>query len=481
MTAFSTVFRWELRALWRDPACWLALMLAVSAVGFGAFNGIRWVGHLDEVRVAAGDRDAAARGEARALARRIDAKEVRPPFAGRDPRSAFGYGTNLMAHYAVLPAAPLAALSAGQTDLLPSVIPLAPWRHPAMAAAADPENPYRLLIGRFDSAFVVTFLVPLLIIGLTYALIAGERERGTLGLLLAQPVTLRTLLVAKLAPRVVLILGILALMAVLFVLSAPRPSGARLALWLSIALAHSALWFALSAAVLTRRGGSAAHAVTLAAVWLAVTMLVPSAVNLAVKTLAPVPSRVELILAMRSATDAATAERSKLLGAFYEDHPELAPAGGVAAAVNDFVTLRLITDQQVERDLAPVLARYGEQLARQQALVERLQYLSPTLLTQTALAEAAGTGAGRHAWFLAQVLEHHGALRAFFEPRALRKEAFAAWDEVPTFAFREEPIGAVTQRVAPAIAALFAAALVLGLAGWRAAGRSVAVSVGRAT
>lgn len=449
----------------RDPACCAALILAAAAIGFAMFNGVRWVRHVDTVAAAAAARDASARVEARAQASRIDAKTERPPFITRDPRSAFGYANGVMAHYAVLPPTPLAALTTGQSDLLPSILPLAPANPPSLAGGSEPENPHRLLIGRFDAAFAIVFLLPLIIIALSYALLAGERERGTLALLLAQPLTLRSLFAAKLAPRLLLVLGLLGLLVALFMLSVPGGGRVRLGLWLGVVLAYTAFWFALTAAVIVRGGSSAKHAVTLAATWLVLTMLLPAAINLAVKTLAPVPSRIELIIALRTATDAATAARSRLLGAFYENHPELTAAGGGATA--DFVTLQMVTNQSVERDLAPVLARYQDQLARQQALVDRLQYLSPALLTETALAESAGTGLSRHRRFFDQALAHHSELRAFFDSRALRKEKFTAWDEVPAFRFVEEPISDVAARIAPALAALALAALALGLWSWR--------------
>ena len=465
---FATVFRWEIRALRRDPACWAVVVFAVAAIAFALFNGARWLAHVDTVAAAAAARDASVRVEARALAAQIDAKTQPAPFITRDPRSAFGYANGVMAHYAVLPATPLAALAAGQSDLLPSVLPLAPASLPSLAGGSEPENPHRLLIGRFDAAFAIVFLMPLVIIALTYALLAGERERGTLALLLAQPLTLRSLFSAKLAPRLLLVLGLLGLLVALFVLTVPRGAGPRLALWLAVALLYTAFWFAVSAAVTVRRGTSATHAVTLAATWLALTMLLPAAINLAVKTLAPMPSRIELILALRAATDAATAERSKLLGAFYEDHPELATATG---ATGDFVTLQLVTNQRIEHDLAPVLSRYQDQLAIQQALVDKLQFLSPALLAQTALADSAGTGLSRYHWFFAQALAHHAELRAFFDPLVLGKEKFAAWDKVPAFRFVEEPIANVAVRVGPALAALALAALGLGLWSWRTLAR----------
>jgi ABC-2 type transport system permease protein len=472
---FATAFRWEVRALSRDPAFWLAVVLAFAAVAFALQNGGHWLAHVNAVQATAVLRDVEVREEARTYAARLDRKEERAPFYTRDPRNTLGYANSQMAHFAVLPPTPLAALTTGQSDLLPSMLPLRPARLPLLADGFEPENPHRLLIGRFDAAFFVVFLLPLLIIALTYALVAGERERGTLALLLAQPVTLRSLFAAKLLPRLLMIFAVIGLLMALFALLIGMDAFPRLALWTAVALAFAAFWFALSAAVAVRRASAATHAVALAALWLVFTVLLPASVNLVVKAFQPIPSRIDLILAMREATDKADAERSQLLGAFYEDHPELAP-GGAEGSSDEFATLQLVTGQAVERELAPVLARYEEQLGRQQALVERLQFLSPALMTQAALAEAAGTGLARHRWFIGQARAHHADLRAFFEPRALRGESFAAWDDVPAFRYLEEPTGDAFRRIAPALALLLFSSLVLGLWTWRVLGHSARIS-----
>jgi ABC-2 type transport system permease protein len=467
---FSTLFRWELRALRRDPAFWVAVVLSLTAIIFAVTNGAHWLAHLDTVRASAAQADTAARATARAFAAKPDPNVS--PF--RDPRTPAGYANSVMAHFATLPATPLAALTIGQSDLLPSAIPLTPAANPVLASAAEPENPHRLLIGRFDAAFAIVFLAPLLIIALTHALLAGERERGTLALLLAQPVTLRALLVGRLAPRALLGLVLVAVLTLAFVVSTNfslANAVPRLLLWLAVALVYGAFWFALSLAVIARRGSAATHAIALAALWLVFVALVPSGINLAVKTLHPVPSRMELILALRAATDAANSDRSKLLAAYYEDHPELAPPGQAATANVDAQFLRVVSGERIERDLAPVLARYEAQLARQQALVEKLQFLSPALLVQSALADAAGTGLSRHRAFLAQVAAHHAELRAFFHPRILRKETFAAWDDVPEFRYVEEPAKSVAGRLAPTFAVLTLGATALAAWGWRALAR----------
>jgi ABC-2 type transport system permease protein len=459
----STLFRWELRSLRRDPALGVAVLLCLGAIGFAVANGARWADHLGRVGATALAADAAARGHARELAAKLDAENNTTSGAWRNPRDPAGYANRVMSHFATLPATAVAALSTGQSDLLPTVLPLAPATNPALAGSAEPENPHRLLVGRFDAAFVIVHLAPLLIIALTYALLAGERERGTLALVLAQPLRPGDFLLGRLAPRLLLGLVLLGALALAFG-ALPGGGGLRGILWFTVALAYGAFWFALALAVAVRPGPSARHALVLVALWLGFVVLAPAGINLAVKTLHPVPSRVALILALRQATDAASANRSQVLAGYYEDHPELAPPG--AGAAEDFTLLRVATTHRVEQDLAPVLARYEAQLARQQALVGRLAFLSPALLAHTALADAAGTGLARHRDFVRQAATHQAELRAFFTPRIARKERFAAWDEVPVFQFAEEPARSLAARLWPAVLALLAAAAALTARAW---------------
>jgi ABC-2 type transport system permease protein len=56
--------------------------------------------------------------------------------------------------------------------------------------------------GQFDAAFVVLFLYPLLICAVSFDLTATERDRGTLRMVLAQPVTLGDVVAGKMIVRV---------------------------------------------------------------------------------------------------------------------------------------------------------------------------------------------------------------------------------------------------------------------------------------
>src|SRR3546814_3816686 len=68
------------------------------------------------------------------------------------------------------------------------------------------ENPLNLMTGTFDISFVVIFLLPVFIIALTYDMLSGEKESGTLALAMTQPVSLRTFMAGKLLSRIALLM-----------------------------------------------------------------------------------------------------------------------------------------------------------------------------------------------------------------------------------------------------------------------------------
>jgi ABC-2 type transport system permease protein len=105
----------------------------------------------------------------------------------------------------VLPPAPLATFAIGDRDLRP--LRLSHHHARGRPYNPDPENPLHAATGWFDIAFVVTFLLPLMVFAFGYDVLSGERERGTLALVLAQPITPFALLVTKLAARGVWLVG----------------------------------------------------------------------------------------------------------------------------------------------------------------------------------------------------------------------------------------------------------------------------------
>lgn len=461
----------EWRSLTADAALGVIVGVFALAIGYGVWNGSRWVAFQQSALASAAVEEATRYDGLKAQVARIAAGEEKvSPFA--DPRNPANVGGRLGPRYATLPPGPLAPLAIGQSDLLPYYFRITTDSRENIVATTEIENPQRLLVGRFDLAFVIVFLFPLLILAITYNMVSSEQEQGTLALALSQPVSLATLVTGKVLLRALLLVGLVvvfsavALVATGTSLAAPGVA-VRLLLWVAAVAAYGAFWFALAIFVASLGRNSATNATILAGAWLALVVVLPSLFNMAVTTLYPVPSRVEMVQAMRVASDEANAEGAKLLAGYYEDHPELA-VGGAEQAMTDFNVIRVAVNDDVERRVRPVVDRYDQQIARQQATVERLRFLSPAVLMQDALNDVAGSGVPRHRRFMDQVAAYHAEWRGFFTPLIFRKAAVTDFDATPRFAFAEESAGEVAGRVLLAIVGL---ALPAALLGWIGLGR----------
>jgi len=237
----------------------------------------------------------------------------------------------------------------------------------------------------------------------------------------------------------------------------------RLLGWVGVTAAYAAFWFALPVAVNALGRSSGTNAITLAGLWLLFVVVMPSVLNVALKAAYPVPSRVEMIQAMRVAGEESTRKSSQLLARYLEDHPELAPAqkGGGAT---DYGTLLIAVNEATERSVQPVIDEFDRQLAAQNQLVDRFRYLSPAIVAQTCFNDLAGSGSHRYKYFLAQVDRYHKAWRDFLAPRIVRKEKLkpSDLDDLPEFTFREEETGELSARVATAMAGLLLSCFAVG-------------------
>jgi ABC-2 type transport system permease protein len=447
---FGRLLQHEWRVLRADATVWVIAVVFAAAIGYAMVNGARWTS-FERTALSNAASEEAERYH-RMQAQIDDLQRAGKPVAAfGDPRNPTMFGSRFGPRYAMLPAGPLAPLAIGQSDLLPSYFKVSTDARETIVAASEIENPHRLLVGRFDLAFVLVFLYPLLILAVTYNMLSAEKEQGTLALALSQPVALGTLAAGKVALRALLLVSIVVSFSVLALLAAgvsvTAPGAvARLALWLGAVGAYGALWFALAVLVASFGRPSAANATILATLWLLIVVMLPSLFNLLATTLYPVPSRVEMIQAVRVASDEASGAGSTLLARYYEDHPELA-SGGAEQAMNDFSIIRVAVDDDVARRARPVVERYEQQLARQQRMIDRLRFFSPAILMQDALNDVAGTGNPRHRHFLEQVDRFHGQWRGFAVPLIFQKARVTDPSAAPRFAYQEEATAAVARRV----------------------------------
>lgn len=412
--------------------------------------------------------------------RRAAAQRAQPPVLAADVLA------NEKGWLALSPPAALGALAVGQSDVYPSYLKVTARSLDALVTGDQIEHPLAVASGQFDAAFVVLFLYPLLILAISFDLTATERDRGTLRMVLAQPVRLRDVVAGKMITRAVLLAApviLIPMVAAMATVSSPTAAEAAalrtaattevvalrtsLAIWTVAVLAYGSIWHGIALLVNARGWSAAANALVLAAIWLVFAVVGPSSINLLIALRYPMPSRVEAAVQARAATQEAAVKGSQQLGQFLQDHPTSANVG--REGMRQFAMLQAARDQQVAQKLQAVEAAFDAQLRRQQRLASWLSVLSPTMIAQGVLLDAAGTSAVQFDRFRAEVSAFQQRWRAYFEPRLLDAATLttAEYAAAPVFEYDGEAAAAMARRTLPPIIAMAIAGAGLLWAGFR--------------
>lgn len=440
-----TVVGVEARRFRHDVVALCAVAAFAACAGWASLAG------ADRVTVEL-SRDAAATQQAQARVDQLSAGGAEPLRVGRE----------VARPVAVLPPRPLAAIveSGGGLETSRIEITTAPSLNVASAGRLDAEG---AATGALDLGFVWIHLLPLLVIALTYDLLAGERESGTLAIVMSHPVRLRTFLFGKALTRG-LVVGAVIIAATGLALGAGHGSintardVAEATMLLGLVTGWAAVWFAASIAVNAFGRTAAGNALALIGVWLLTVVVAPGLVRVVVEAVHPPPSRVAAATLAREAGR----EVSEKLATSEGQH-------GGAAAVNAGERAAEETEELVRR-VAPVLEGFDQQLDRQQALVDTLRFVSPAIVVSEGLVELAGAGVSRRSAFIAQCRAYQSDLRTWFATQARAGDTLAsgAIAAMPRFTWREPDAALTAARVGGGIGALLATALaLLALALWR--------------
>jgi ABC-2 type transport system permease protein len=440
MTILPATLRCEWRILRRDPALWLTLAILLACIAYALHNGLGALENRAHAVAEAKADETRRLTELRQAVVRIESGAIPAPDRPyRDPRNALAVGNNLGANMAVLPPAPLAVIAIGLSDLHPPALRVGAGSKDGFLFADEIANPGHLLAGSFDLAFVLVFVFPLCLLALTYNLVSGEREQGTLALTAACPVSMPAVLAGKLLVRggVPLAVTLCAVNASLAVVTAWPPEAM---FWLSVSIMlYGLFWVALAAFVNALARDSAFNALALIAAWVFFLLLVPALVNGVAVSLHPPPARAEMVLAVRSASVDINRERDAQAARYRDEHPGADDAALRRGSERERAQRRVAVQIAAAERADAVLAQHDAKLLRQHRLADRLSLASPALLLNEVLVELAGSGQGRHTAFLAQVDVFHLAWRQFFVSRAQDARLLSAtdYDAFPRFVFSE--------------------------------------------
>ena len=426
----------EYKQFFRSPLCALAAVITFvvsvyALTAAGTYHGRNQETHTDFTR---------------SIETRLQAwhDELTAIETGEDSRSAYAARPMNLRFPATLPPAPLAEFAVGAGMLLPHSAAITPWKNTAnLFTNYQFANPTLLRYGTIDMSFVIVILLPLVMIAVSFDILAADRSTKRLQSILSQSIGPGQVMWTRLVFRngVVLVAVLLPVLAVALAGGGFPPSTdrlARFAIWLIAAGVYAVFWLAVIAFVATRVRRAETVAATLVTVWGLLTLAIPAVAGTVGEAAFPTPSRLAYLSAMRSAQADANREVDRLTAGFLLDHPELTVGD---ESVPAYYRAAYLANREVETRTSTILEQYERALEGRRQFIGWLQYLSPAIVAQNALSAAAGADADRYYRFQK---EARGALRdlsALVGPAVVARQriTLADFDRYRPYAFEETP------------------------------------------
>jgi ABC-2 type transport system permease protein len=421
----------------------LVLLVVLAALlGYAVNSGVERVMETRSVQAEA--RDVSERGWAELRTQFVDIVE------GRRERQPFDDATRadlvLMRHVnaLALDPTPLALLSVGPAREGHDIIGIG-IRARGAAGEARRENPAIRLDGPLDAAFVLTWLLPLMLIVLSYDALSRDREQQVAPMLAAQGVPLGMIVLVRLLVRFTAVLAVVAVIVGTGVAVVANGDLARavldLSMWLAAVAAFIAFWLALAACINARSRSSASAGLTLLGLWIVFSLLVPIVAAQVLSGAGATPDRLDSVLGRRALESDLTERAKEVTEAYYAEHPSRRPR---APAVNEYE--RYIVEQYYPRQVAldarlePVTQRLGQLRVAQAERLRMAAMLSPTLAMKLFTDDVAGHAPERWQRFDAATADFQARWRARYDVKIASRTPLRAddYDDRPVFAYRDQ-------------------------------------------
>lgn len=399
MKVLPTIFRFEWKKFLRSPVQLLFLAVFLLLGGYGIFAGRQTV-----------ERQQAAIAQ---LQLRYDQDfdkvlaKFHPDTSALAKRDSAYAGMPVMVNYwlpqvAVHPLPGLGFLSIGQRDIYPYFKRVSSHVDYLDASNAEISNPLKLFVGSLDLAFVLVYLLPLLLLGLFHNVLAEEKELGTYGLLMMQGVSRSALISGKLIFKSLLVAACVVILNLSGFALADHFSGMQALLWILVTFLYLIFWISLFYCILLLLGNSSAlTAFSMMGVWLVLVMALPAAGNAWVSLAQPVPLRTSVASYSRRVSEEIwNTDQKKLVATFLKHNanyrkyyrPENDTESWGSWPLAGYYDLK-------ERKTNAYAQSFEAAIARRNTLSARFALFSPVSETQGLFNTIAGTSRQDHLWF----------------------------------------------------------------------------------
>ncbi len=446
---FTYNFKYELKSLLRSKWLLLLSLTLLIVVLFAGYNGKEKV----EKRVSGLERvTSEVKEKDNAMLKILDSFE-KGIKTNQNPRTLPSAPMNVAYGYprvAAIPAKALTFIATGQSDLFTHFVKPSVYGDSFSMDYTELANPVQLLFGTFDLAFVIIYILPLIIIAFSYNIFSEEKEYGSLKLLASQPISIYQWLLQKTALRFFWLTLITLVVIVITLLFFGFEFGSNFSSFIqliSLVVAYILFWFAVVLLVNILVNNSAKNAVSLLAIWVFVILIIPAVVGQMANVFYPIPSRTKMISEVRELKEELSKKQDKILDNFLRDHPEYATKNGTKNY--SFWHKYTASQDLIEEELKPLIDSYETQLQKQQEWVKLWQYSSPAIIMQQSFNNLAHTSTAHYQEYRSQVAVFSKEWRNFFKPLLYSNKDFTTsmYKELPSFKYEAPKSNSVILKV----------------------------------
>ena len=338
------------------------------------------------------------------------------------------------------PPEPLSVICLGMERQLGSTVKVSYEDVPTEAKILGGGNPLLNVFAAVDAVLMVQIAFSLFVISIAYDVICGERESGTLALVVSNPVSKYHILIGKYLGGMASLLVPLAIgwIAAALLINVNPMIEFHIAEWSRFALLFAALvlylsvffLFSMLVSAITHR--SARALVWLLFLWIVIVFIIPNGAVYIAKQVRPIPSK-SVVNIECAAIEIAFWEKVMDYGAGHRSSSYFATGYGVVSGNLPFAFQVLTASREAmlwylngAQFYIPHRIEYAEQignlhqeyyrsLKRQTVLAENLSRLSPAWVYYNVSAGLSGTDLRRHERFIQQAQDYRKALMTYMQ------------------------------------------------------------------
>ena len=315
-----------------------------------------------------------------------------------------------------------------------------PWKHRIRMLALEGQiyerdvgNPVVALIGRFDFAFLVAFILPLVFIMLLYDLKASERTAGRQALLEATAGNASSFWFSRTSVRAGAIF--FSVIIPLIIAGLVAGTAASVLVWaILFVFLYCAFWSLLCYFFSLWHKPGSLILFTLIGIWFCTAVIVPAGARLTIDKLVPIPSGAEILMLQReTVNDAWDLSREATMNPFFKRHSEWSDYQPVESSFEWqwYYAFQQVGDQKTEQ----LSKAYREGKLRRDRMANWVAFFTLPSLLERSLQSLAKTDLNSSIAYEEKVRAYHADLRAFYYPKFFRHVPFdkSELENLPSF------------------------------------------------